>query len=97
MSRAAHLRPPGAGLTRVPTEALTVLLRALYKGDLTCPLQTSDLARVGLQFAAEEILGHMRGLEDAGVRACIVATVAERRAAEKRLSDRGMDPKLVRA
>jgi hypothetical protein len=96
MAHAAHLRPPGAGLSRVSTDALTTLTRALYKGDLTCPLTVQDLARVGLQFAAEELLGHLRGLDADGVRACVVATVAERRAAERRLADRGLDPALVR-
>lgn len=69
----------GAGLTRVDTEALRTLLRSLHRGDVRGPLSVHDLARVGLQYAAEDLLGHLRGVDDAGLRAVLVAVIAERR------------------
>ena len=69
----------GAGLTGVDTQALLTLLRAVHRGDVHGPLGVEDLARVGLQYTAEELLAHLRGLEDAALRAILVAVIAERR------------------
>ena len=71
----------GAGLTAVDTEALKTLLRTLHRGDVHGPLSVEDLARIGLQYCAEDILGHLRGVDDAGLRAVLVAVIAERRSA----------------
>ena len=81
MHRDPHLRPPGAALTYAKTASLEVLLKALYRGDIETPLSVEALTRVGLQYAAEDLLPHLRGLDTAGVNATIVAVLAERRAA----------------
>ncbi len=73
------------GLLAVASSDLEKLLRALHRGDVTCPLTIQDLTRVGLQHAADR-LGHLRGLTDAGVRAVVVAVIAERREVERRLA-----------
>lgn len=70
----------GKGLTEVKTGALVALLRAVHRGDVTCPLSVEDLTRVGLQYCATELLGHLRGLDKRGVSAVVVAVIAERRA-----------------
>lgn len=83
MHRDPHLRPPGAALTHARTPALKALLKALYRGDATCPLSVQELTRVGLQYAAEDLLPHLRGLDAQATQAVIVAVLAERRAAER--------------
>lgn len=83
-----HVRGPGTGLVHVDTAALTTLMRAVYRGDLTCPFDIADLARVGLQYCAADLLGHFRELDEAGVRAVVVAVVAERRVVEERITQR---------
>ena len=84
MHRDPHLRAPGAALTHARTKSLVALLRALYREDATCPLTTQELARVGLQYAAEDLLPHLRGLDMVATRAVVVAVLAERRSAENR-------------
>lgn len=66
-------------LTRVPVEDLQALLRHLHHGVITAPLKAEDLARIGLQYRQEDLLGSMRGLDEAGIRAVLVAVLAERR------------------
>ena len=68
----------GKGLAGVETEALKTLLRALHRGDVRFPLDIGELTRVGLQYTAAPLLAHLRGLDEAGVRAVIVAVIAER-------------------
>jgi hypothetical protein len=82
------VRAPGTGLVHVSTDALTTLLRAVYRGDLACPFDIADLTRVGLQYCAADLLGHFRELDEAGVRAVVVAVVAERRVMEERFTQR---------
>lgn len=65
------------GLTAVSTSDLKNLLRAVHRGDLPCPLTLPNLARNGLQHAADE-LGHLRGLDAPAVKAVVIAVIAER-------------------
>ncbi len=73
----------GRGLRDVSTEALIVLLRAVYRRDVDPPLAVESLTRVGLQYAAEDLLGALRGLDARAVTAVLVCVIAERRAAEQ--------------
>jgi len=72
----------GKGLTDLPTETLKQALAALHRKELTCPLTIQDLTRVGLQHCAGELLEVLRGLDEKGVRAVLVAVIAERTASE---------------
>ncbi|MCB9665146.1 MAG: hypothetical protein H6732_13625 [Alphaproteobacteria bacterium] len=71
------------GLTGVSDKDLRALLRAVHRGDIACPLTLPELARNGLQHAAEE-LEALRGLDAAAVRACTIVALAERQAAQER-------------
>lgn len=71
------------GLVAVPTPDLEKLLRFVHRGDLDCPLTVPGLARVGLQHVADR-LEHLRGLPSDGVRAVVVAVLAERREEARR-------------
>ena len=71
----------GLGLTDVPTPPLRTLLRALHRAEIECPLTPVALVAIGLQDHASVLLGHLRGLDHAGVRAVVVAVLAERRSA----------------
>jgi hypothetical protein len=66
------------GLTEVSTDDLRKLLRALHRGDVTCPLTPVGLTCIGLQDAVGDVLAHVRGLERAAVHAVVVAVIAER-------------------
>ena len=68
----------GRGLVDVPTEQLTILFRALVRGELRCPLEAWEIARHGLQSWSAEIFDALRGLDAAAVRAVLVAVLAER-------------------
>lgn len=70
-------------LTTVGAEQLRTLLRGVHRGTLECPLSPAGLAGHGLQDQSGPILGHLRGLDAAGVRAVVVAVLAERMAAER--------------
>jgi len=72
------------GLADVPTEQLKGMFRSLVKGDLNCPLTAWEIARHGYQSWQAEILEALRGLPTEGVRAVLVAVLAERRSAEER-------------
>ncbi|HCH65023.1 MAG: hypothetical protein CL927_16360 [Deltaproteobacteria bacterium] len=74
---------PGRALVPVDDKALKTLLRALYRGDLTLPLDLPGLTRVGLQYCSSELLHHLRGLDKGAVQAVVVAVLAERRAASE--------------
>ena len=71
-------------LTGVPTEEIKALLRNVYRGEIAFPITTAGLALVGLQHRAEEILQSLRSLDEAGVRAVLIAVAAERIAVEQR-------------
>lgn len=67
------------GLVDVSTDALVVLLRAVHRGDVTCPLGLPELTRIGLQYCASSLQGALRGLDAAAVKAVLVCVIAERR------------------
>jgi hypothetical protein len=65
-------------LTGVPTEELKQLLRLVHRGEIAMPITPVSLAFVGLQHRAAELMQSLRGLDDAGTRAVLVAVLAER-------------------
>jgi len=69
---------PGSGLTDIPTDALKRLLGHLHRGELVCPLNSNRIACIGFQYKQEELLGALRNLDEAGVRAVLVCVLAER-------------------
>jgi len=66
------------GLTTVSGDELKSLLRHLHRGELACPVTPGELARFGFQDRSEPLLHTLRGLDEAAVRAVIVAVLAER-------------------
>lgn len=68
-------------LTTVADGHLELLLRLVHRGEVRCPLNVVELARIGLQDQSEVVLGMLRGLDAAAVRAVLVSVLAERRAA----------------
>ncbi|HVH99133.1 MAG TPA: hypothetical protein VM869_10495 [Enhygromyxa sp.] len=71
-------------LTGVPTNEIEQLLRFLYRREIEVPITPVALARVGLQHRSEEFMQSLRGLDEAGVRAVLVAVAAERMAVRER-------------
>jgi hypothetical protein len=71
-------------LTGVTTDEIRTLLRSLHRREIEAPITPIALTRVGLQHRCEEFMQSLRGLDDAGVRAVLVAVAAERIAAEER-------------
>jgi hypothetical protein len=71
-------------LTEVPTADLKKLLTYLHRGDVVAPLTALSLAFAGLQHRSEALLGVLRGLGAEGLRAVLVAVLAERQEAERR-------------
>lgn len=70
-------------LTGVPTTELEQLLRLVHRKQVELPLSPVALARVGLQHRSEEFMQVMRGLDEGGVRAVLIAVIAERREASR--------------
>lgn len=66
------------GLKGVKTKDLEQVLRLVHRGELSCPIDQTGLAVAGLLRLGDD-LGHLRGLDQAGVRAVLVAVIAERR------------------
>ncbi len=69
----------GKGLTEVRTKDLKHAFRMLVREELETPVTVATLARVGLQHCSGSLLSGLRGLESGGVRAVLVAVLAERR------------------
>ena len=67
------------GLTPLSTEVLEQLLRHLYRKEISCPLNSEGLARIGLQYCQEPILTALRTLDAQGLTAVLVCVIAERR------------------
>ena len=67
----------GQGLKGVATNDLKLLLRAVHRDQLTCPITRQGLATVGALHLGDE-LAHLRGLDRKGVTAVLVAVIAER-------------------
>lgn len=72
------------GLVPIPTEDLKKLFALVHRGEVACPLTPWEVARVGLQGHMEGLLGALRGLDAAGVRAVLTAVLSERIAADER-------------
>ena len=71
-------------LTGVTTEEIKKLLRLVHRKEIEIPITPVGLSLVGLQSRTEEIMQTVRGLDESGVRAVLVAVSAERMAAERR-------------
>jgi len=69
---------PNVGLRQVSTPVLKKLLLHVHRGEVEAPLAPIPLAALGLQAHTEPLLNHLRGLEISGVRAVLVAVLAER-------------------
>lgn len=65
-------------LTGVPTHEIETLLRFIHRREIEAPITPVGLARVGLQHRSEEFMQTLRGLDQAGVRALLIAVAAER-------------------
>jgi len=65
------------GLKAVKSSDLKLLLKAVHRGELPCPITRIGLATTGLLRLGDD-LDALRGLDEAGVRAVIVAVLAER-------------------
>lgn len=77
-------RTQGA-LTAISDDQLKVILRLVYRGDLSCPFGRSDLLKRGLNAVAEE--GDLLfGLDRSAVQAVISAALAERRVISTKLA-----------
>lgn len=66
-------------LTGVPTDELKQLLRRVHRSEIAIPITPAGLAFVGLQHRAAELMQSLRGLDELGARAVLVAVLAERR------------------
>jgi hypothetical protein len=66
------------GLVTVGTEHLRTLLRAVHRKETLVPVTPGSLAALGLQDWSEPLLGNLRGLDEAAVRAVLVCVLAER-------------------
>jgi hypothetical protein len=67
------------GLVDIPTPRLEALLRAVVGHTIPVPLTPPGLMLGGFQDVFDR-LGALGGLDAAGVRACLVIALAERRA-----------------
>lgn len=76
------LMKKSAGLTGLRTTDLTRLLRALHRGELSCPVTHASLHMAGLSYLVDRV-DALAGLDERAVRAVLVAVLAERRAAER--------------
>jgi hypothetical protein len=65
-------------LTGVPTQELKQLLRLVHRNELALPITPAALAFAGFQHRVEELMQSLRGLDEAGTRAVLVAVLAER-------------------
>ncbi len=70
-------------LTGVPSDELKLLLRYIHRREVACPITPVEIARIGLQNRSAELMQSLRGLDEAGTRAVLVAVLAERLAAER--------------
>ena len=67
-----------SGLTGLTLEELKRLLRYLHHGELSCPVDIVELARLGFQHRGEILLNVFRGLDKRAVQAVVTAVIAER-------------------
>jgi len=71
-------------LSGVPTDDVKLLLRFVHRSEISVPITPGELARCGLQHRSEEFMQSLRGLDELGVRAVLIAVAAERMAASER-------------
>lgn len=72
----------GKGLTHVSTDHLRLMLARIHRGQLACPVTHATLVVAGLPQLVDKV-DFLKGLDEAAVRAVLVAVIAERRATEK--------------
>lgn len=65
-------------LTSIPTDVLKKALSLLHSGELRCPITALECTRTGLHAHMDALLAHLRGLDQAGVRAVLTAVLHER-------------------
>jgi hypothetical protein len=68
----------GKGLTVLRTDELKKLLLLLHQGHLEGPVSPEGLTIVGFQYRTGLLMGALRGLSTAGIRAVLVCVLAER-------------------
>ena len=68
----------GRGLTHFSDQQLERLLKAIHRGYVTCPLDARQLMIAGLADVFDRA-SFLQGLDEAGVKAVIIAVLAERR------------------
>ncbi len=68
----------GRGLTHLTDPQLERLLRAVHRGYITCPIDAEQLMTAGLADIFDRA-GFLGGLDEAGVKAVLIAVLAERR------------------
>jgi len=68
----------GRALSRVSTDDLILLLRALVREEIHAPVTALELARIGALRLLDEI-GFLRGMTGDATRAVLIAVIAERR------------------
>ena len=68
----------GPGLTHLSDQQLERLLKAVHRGYVTCPLTAEQLMGAGLADIYDRT-SFLRGIDEAGVKAVLVAVLAERR------------------
>ncbi|UJR86865.1 hypothetical protein [Sandaracinus amylolyticus] len=75
----------GKGLVHVSTSDLKLMLSRLHRGQLGCPVTHDRLVIAGLPQLVDKV-DFLKGLDEAAVRAVLVAVIAERSAQEQRRS-----------
>jgi len=78
-STEVHVLDAGKALTQVSTDNLVALLRALHREPFEGTFATPVLAERSL-LPLQDSVGFLHGLDHAGVKAVLVAVIAERRA-----------------
>ena len=71
------------GLTSLTTNHLKRLLKYVHEGSLGLPLTAHSIAAAGFQFRHHELMGALRGLDEAAIRAVLVCVIAARMHAER--------------
>ncbi|HJL16373.1 MAG TPA: hypothetical protein RMH99_11995 [Sandaracinaceae bacterium LLY-WYZ-13_1] len=67
----------GNGLSELSLADLRNLLKRLHDGSLTCPVGQKELHQAGLSYLIDRV-DFLKGLDEAAVRAVLVAVIAER-------------------
>ena len=74
---ATPARGPSRGLTSLERKDLENILRALHRGELTCPMTPMTLAQAGLSYLQDRV-DFLHGLGADAVRAAVTAVLYER-------------------